>query len=290
MIGLAAILASNFTATKVAVEALPPAVPVTMRVAIAAAVLLCLLFAAGQRFPPPGKIWWAIAGSAFFGHTLPFSLLAWAQQGLDAGLTAILMATMPLFTLLLAQIFTKDEKPNRYTIAGFTVALVGIIILFGPDKLASLSDQSQRQYAAMLAAMSYGVNAIVTKWLVGLTWQQSTSSFMVLAFLMSIPLLLLTDLASVSASWSVWGAVLYTGLMPTALGAVIIIFLIRRSGASFLSQINFLVPVFGVIFSIILLAERLPADGYIALAIILVGIAIARRRPKRKLYSINKGV
>lgn len=287
---LAAVFASNFSATKIAVAGLEPAVVVTGRLAVAAVILLALLWAAGQKLPASGKVWWLLIGSAFFGHMLPFSLLAWSQQKLDAGLTAILMATMPLFTLLLAQLFTRDEKPTRYSVAGFALALVGIVILFGPDKLASLADQSLRQYAAMLAAMGYGVNAIITKWLFGLTWQQSTASFMVLAFLMSLPWLLLSEISAGDVGWEVWASVLYSGLMPTALGAVMIVIIIGRTGASFLSQINFLVPVFGVLFSIALLGERLPANGATALAIILAGVALARRRPKRDIISINRGV
>ena len=73
------------------------------------------------------------------------------------------MATMPLFTLLLAQLFTNDEKPNRYSLGGFAIALVGVTILFGPGKLASLADQTVRQYAVVGAALCYGLNAIITK-------------------------------------------------------------------------------------------------------------------------------
>ena len=286
---LGAILGSNFMMTKISVQALPPMFVVSLRLAIAASALGLIMVLAGKWFPK-GWIWLPLLGSAFFGHTLPFSLLAWGQQRVDAGLAAILMATMPLFTLLLAQIFTNDEKPNRYSIGGFTIALVGIIILFGPEKLASLADQSLRQYAIIIAAMSYGVNAIVTKSLMGLSWQQSTASFMLAAFIMSLPLLVVSDLTAISAPAHVWLATVYTGIMPTAVGAILIIYVIRRTSASFLSQINFLVPLFGVALSILFINEVLPPNGAVALLIILAGVALARQRPKRKLISINKGV
>jgi len=289
LVGLAALFALNFPMTKVAVAALEPWVVVAVRLGIAAVVLSALMFYAGLNFPSWGKIWWPLILSAFFGHTLPFSLLSWGQGQIDAGLTAMLMATMPLFTLLLAQLFTDDEKPTRYSVTGFAVALGGIILLFGPDKLASLTNQSLGQYAAMTAAMSYGVNAIVTKSLVGLAWQQSSAAFMCLAFVMSLPMMVLVDFTNISTDLTVWSAVLYSGLIATAFAAVIILVIIRRTSASFLSQINFLVPVFGVLFSILLLGEVLPPDALIALFIILLGVAIARRRPKRAIISINKG-
>ena len=290
LILLAAIFGSNFMMTKVAVQALPPMFVVSARLAIAACVLGAVMLIAGKRFPPLGKVWWFLLGSAFFGHTLPFSLISWGQETVDAGLAAILMATMPLLTLLLAHIFTRDEKPNRYTILGFALALIGIVVLFGFDKLASLADQSLRQYAIMLAAMSYGVNAVITKFLTDLAWQASSTAFMLLAFLTSLPLLFVTtSVADLQADWNVWAAVLYTGLFPTALAAIMIIFIVRLTSASFLSQINFMVPLFGVLFAIIFLGEKLPANAALALLIILIGVAIARWRPKRVIVSINKG-
>ena len=289
LVVLAAVFGSNFMMTKISLQALPPMFVVSFRLAIAAALLVAIMVAARKWFPK-GRIWIPLLASAFFGHTLPFSLLAWGQQSVDAGLAAILMASMPLFTLLLAQVFTNDEKPNRYSVAGFAIALIGIVVLFGPDKLMSLADQSVRQYAIILAAMSYGVNAIITKQLVGMPWQQSTASFMVAALALSFPLLILEDLTGISASAGEWAATVYTGVMPTALGAVLVIYLVRRTSASFLSQINFLVPLFGVTFSILFLGEFLPANGAIALVIILAGVALARRRPKREIISINKGV
>ena len=289
LIFLAAVLASNFTATSLSAAELPAGVIVSGRLVIAAVVLCGVMFYYRMRFPAFGSVWVPLVLSALFGHTLPFSLLAWTQQSLDAGITAIMMATMPLLTLLLAQLFTRDEKPNRYSIIGFGLALVGIVVLIGPEKVLSLADQSLRQYAAMGAAVCYGINAIVTKSLTGLAWQQTSAAFMTLAFLMSLPLLLLTDLSTVDASSKAWLAVAYSGFFATALAAVVIIIVVRRTTASFLSQINFMIPVFGVVFAGILLGEVLPPNGTVALLIILAGVALARRRPKRKLISINKG-
>jgi len=285
---LGALLGSNFMATKIAVTALPPMAVVVIRLAIAASILTALMLAVGQKFPQ-GRIWAAVFAAGFFGHTLPFALIAWGQQTVDAGLASILMASMPLFTLFLAQVFTDDERPNRYSVAGFAIAMVGIIVLFGPDKLASLGDQSLRQYAIMLAAMSYGANAIITKSLLGHPWQQMSAAFMCVAFVQSLPLLWFVDWSAMSAPASVWGAIVYTGLGPTALGAVLIVMTVRRAGAAFLSQINFLVPVFGALFAVLLLGEVLPPNAFVALAIILAGVALARRRPKREVFSINIG-
>lgn len=275
--------------TKIAVTVLPAELFVFSRISIAAVVMVLIMQLAGQHWPS-GAVWWPIAGSAFFGYTLPFMLISWGQERVDSGVASILMATMPLFTLAMAQVLTNDEKPNRYSIIGFLIALTGVVVLFGFDKLASLGDESQRQYAITLGALSYGLNAIITKKLGGLAWQTMTASILVLATFMAIPLLVFVDWQSVSAPPIIWLSVLYTGLSPTALGAVLIVLVVQRQGASFLSQLNFIVPVVGVVCAVLFLSEQLPANATLALAIILAGVALARRRPQRKIISVNKGV
>ncbi len=286
---LAVVLGSNFMFIKIAVTALPPGLFVFARLVIAALVLVAIMYLAEQSFPR-GMIWVPILGSALFGYTLPFTLISWGQERVDSGIASILMATMPLFTLAMAQIFTDDEKPNLYTIAGFVIALVGVLLLFGFDKLASLGDESVRQYAIAFGAVSFGLNAIITKQLTGLKWQTMTASLMVVSVILALPLLYFVNWSEVSAGPLIWTSVVYTGLAPTALGAVLIILVVQRQGASFLSQLNFIVPVVGVVCAVVFLKEDLPANAAMALLVILCGVAIARRRPTRKIVSINKGV
>ncbi|MEO1198182.1 MAG: DMT family transporter, partial [Pseudomonadota bacterium] len=76
-------------------------------------------------------------------------------------------------------------------------------------------------------------------------------------------------------------AVVGLGLLPTALANVLMLMLLRRQGASFFAQINFLVPIAGVIWGITVLSERPGPDAFVALALILTGIAITRFWPAR---------
>ena len=65
---------------------------------------------------------------------------------MDAGLTAILMAVMPLNTLVMAHFMTNDEKLNVFKVIGFCLGLLGVAVLIGFDKLATLGDETIRQY------------------------------------------------------------------------------------------------------------------------------------------------
>jgi len=117
----------------------------------------------GARLPSFGKIWWPLFASAFFGNALPFALISWGQVSVEAGLTAIFMAVMPLATLVLAHFFTRDEKFDRFKFIGVMFGLTGVIVLMGWNNLSQLGDQAIRQLAILCGALCYAVNAIITK-------------------------------------------------------------------------------------------------------------------------------
>ena len=281
LVSLAAIFGSSFMMTKVAVAEIPPATLVTSRMAIASVILLAAAAMAGQRIPEFNRDWWYIAGTALFGTALPFLLISWGQEKVDAGLAAILMATMPLITLVLAHYFTGDERLNLFKILGFCLGLAGVAVLIGLDKLASLGDETIRQYALMGAATCYAINAILTKKIVHLPRRAASAALSVAALAMILPLSLLLDKPwLLTPSNNSMLAALALGIIPTAIGTLMLFAIIKRQGASFLSQINFLVPVFGVLWAMTFLGEQLPPSAATALVLILAGIAIARIKSK----------
>ena len=289
---LAAIFGSNFMMTKIAVAEVQPLTIVAARLVIAAAFLVIVAFAARVAWPS-GGIWWPILLSAVFGNTLPFFLITWGQEVVDAGLAAIFMAIMPLCTILIAHLVTDDEKLGFWVVTGFLMALAGVVVLFGVDKLAQFDGTSLRQYALLAAAMCYGINAVITKRLTGLPWQSMAAAQVVLAAAVTLPFIMLSgsgELWPEDVSVGAAASIVYTGIMPTAVGAIMLLLIIKRAGASFLSQINFMVPLFGVGFAMLFLGERLPANAALALALILCGVALSRRRPRSAIRPVNKAV
>ncbi len=291
LITLAAIFGSNFLMTKIAVQELEPLTIVTIRLAIAAAVLMSIMLVARTPWPDR-RMWLPLVLTALFGHTLPYFLITWGQEVVDAGLAVIFMAIMPLFTIVLAHIVTDDEKLTPWLVTGFAIALAGVVILFGVDKLLKFDGTSLRQYALLAAALCYGTNAVLTRQLRGMPWQTMAGVQTAFAFGLTVPLViglgLITALPD-GVSTGVALSVVYTGLFPTALGAVMIFLIVERAGASFLSQINFLVPLFGVAFALVFGGESLPGNAILALLLILIGVALSRRQSKPAIRPVNKG-
>jgi len=286
---LGAVFASAFAMTKVAVVDVPPATMAFIRIAIAAAVLGVVMVFVRQNFAMMKGHWGVILLAGVFGNALPFTLVAWGQGKVDAGLTAILMAVMPLITLVLAHFFASDERLNIFKVIGFILGLVGVAVLIGIEKLATFGTEGLREFAIMGAACCYAIHALLSKSLTGLPRKAVSTAMLLVSALMLLPLSLYVDQPwNLQISNQSWLMLLLLGLIPTALGTLMLFAIIGRQGAGFLSQINFIVPLFGVLWAIMLLDETLPPNALAALIIILAGIAIARIKPSHK--SPNKPV
>ena len=233
---------------------------------------------ARQKLPPPGRVWIYIFLSGLFGNALPFALVSWGQVKVEAGLSAIFMAVMPLSTILLAQILTDDERINRWKMAGVLLGFAGIVVLMGKSSLNSVGDEVLRQSAILLAAISYALNAIVTRKLTALPKYSMVAALMLAASILLLPASLVIDQPwTTTMGMKSISSVVILAIGSTAIATLLILTIIERCGATFLSQINFMVPLFGVLFGTLLLGERLSANAYMALAISVVALGLSRR-------------
>jgi drug/metabolite transporter (DMT)-like permease len=276
---LAAIWGSSFLFIKVAVAEIPAVTVATVRIVVAALILWLAARMAGQAMPRERAAWIAIVFAAFTGNAVPFTLIGWGEEQIDSGLAAILMATMPLTTLLLAHVFTSDEKLTVRKTVGVSLGLAGLIVLMGPERLARFGDEAIRELAVAGAATCYGINALITKRLVHLPRRAVAAAMLATSAVIMVPASLLIDRPwTLQPGSQVIVSVIVLGIFHTAIATMMLFAIVRRQGASFFSQINFLVPLFGVAWGALVLAERPSANALLALALILIGIAVVRGR------------
>ena len=274
---LSAIWGSSFLFIKVAVETLPAVSMTAARLVLSVFILFAMAALAKEGLPKGLKTWGWIALAGLFGNALPFGLIAWGEERIDSGLAAILMSHMPLTTMVLAHIFIADEKLTVPKTIGVMFGMAGLLVLIGPAKLATLGEDTIRQLAVAAAAVCYGINAVVSKQLAGLPPRGLSAAVVLASALMMLPAsFIFDDPAALQPSTLSAAAVLGLAFFHTAIATLLMFTIIRRQGASFFSQINFLVPLFGVAWGVILLSERPSPNAYVALALVLVGIAIAR--------------
>ena len=289
LLALVVLWGSAFLFIRVALDAFTPIAITAGRLVIGAAVLGLLLLALGKTPPGEPRAWRFFASIAFMGNALPFFLISWGQQGIPSGLAGILMAVMPLGVLVMAHFLVPGERLTRGRVAGFAVGFLGVIVLTGPEALRALGGDARElvsQLAVLGGALCYGIAAILARR--GPAYEPIVTAASVLALggAMAVAFAAATALPGAGLSGIVraevtpWAAasLLALGAASTALATVVFFNLVRRAGPTFMSLINYLIPVWAVLLGALALDERLPPRAFAALALILAGIVLSRFR------------
>lgn len=278
LFALAAMWGASFLLSKVAVQSVEPFTATLLRQCVAALVFAVVFLASGERQPMTPADHVNAFLTAALGTGLPFALITWGVVEVDASIAAIMMGLMPLTVLVLAHFTTDDELITPPKLAGILMGFAGLVVLFWPKLTGNAHGGSLARHAAILAAaLCYAVNALVTKRLKHLKPRPLYALVMGWTLVILLPLALLLETPSAAAPDArALAAIIALGLFPSALGSLLLFHIVARNGATFFGQINFLVPLFGVLWSALILQERLSLNAAAALTLILAGVAIAR--------------
>jgi len=277
---LATLWGGSFFLGKVAIAELHPFSVVLGRVALAAVALNLLVRVSGRRMSRTPATWGALLVMGALNNVIPFSLIFWSQTWIDSGLAAILNATTPLFTILLAHALT-DERLTAGRLGGVLFGLIGVAVMIGPEALTHLGSQVVAQLMVLGAACSYGCASIFgrrfrgTPPLVTAAGQVSASAALML------PLALLAD-----RPWElplphfqVLGAVAGLALLSTTIAYVIYFRLLAAAGPTNLVLVTLLIPVSALLLGTTILGERLEARSLAGMALIALALASVDGRP-----------
>ena len=290
---LVALWGSSFMLVRVALDAFTPVAITAGRLLIGAGVLVLFLLLTRRRPPAGLRTWLFFLAMALVGNALPFFLIAWGQRDIPSGLTGILMAVMPLVTLVLAHFLVAGERLTPRRLAGFVVGFAGVFVLIGPEARAAmvgLEASFIAQLAVLGAAVCYGAAAIIARRGPVLNPVVTAAAVLSMAGVVVGAFLLAGGLrdgqaAAAHAAIAVApaGALLALGALSTGLATVVYFSLVARAGPTFLSLINYLIPVWAVVLGTLALGERLPTRAFAALGLILGGMVLARWqfRPRR---------
>jgi drug/metabolite transporter (DMT)-like permease len=280
---LGALWGGSFLFIRVAVAELGPFLLVELRAGLAAAALFLCALAAG-RVPKIRSRWRSFLVLGFLNAAVPFSLISAAEIHLTASLAAILNSTTVMFTAMVAA-WLGDPLTARKAV-GIGLGILGVTVLVGWDPVP-LSGLVLLAVAAMLiASLSYALGATYAKRSfsgippLGMAIGQLTAA---------TALILPFSVATVPArapSLAVVLCVLGLALLSTAAAYLIYFRLIENVGPTSTLTVTLLVPVFGLLFGVLLLDEPFGPGTLVGLGIILSGVVlitgISLRKSKRE--------
>jgi drug/metabolite transporter (DMT)-like permease len=283
LIGLSLLWGGSFFFAKIAVLELPPLTVALGRVAIAAAILLTLARATGSALPGTLAAWRPYALMGLLNNVIPFTLLFWGQTHIPSGLAAILNATTPLFTVVVAHVATADEKLNAARLAGLAAGLAGVVVMIGPDVLRDLGANVLAQLACLLAAISYAFAGVYGRRFRGEpTLRVAAGQLTASSIILALPVALIDRPWMLSApSGKAIMALVALAALSTALGYLIFFRILARAGATNVALVTFLIPVSAILLGTLVLGEQLAIRHLVGMAAIALGLAAIDGRAVR---------
>jgi drug/metabolite transporter (DMT)-like permease len=282
LLALVAMWGSSFLFNKLALATVPPSTLVAARLILGTLILLFVLWLRGLRLPPPGRTWGAYALLGVIGNAAPFFLIAWGQQTIDSALAGILIAAMPLGTLVLAHFFVHGEHLSVRRAVGFALGFIGIVFLMEPAAVQSVSGvpgQVLAQLAVLCGALCYSANSVLARLMIRDSFLVAATGTLLIASIVMLPVAMVLDRPwSLQPSAASIAAIVWLGLGPTAIATICYYRLISSAGPSFMSLVNYLSPAVAVFAGVWLLGEAPGAAAYTGLAFILTGVAVTQWR------------
>ncbi|MGO4891172.1 DMT family transporter [Flavobacterium sp. W21_SRS_FM6] len=272
LVFLAAIWGASFLFMRTTSAEFGPVLLITLRTGIAALVLLPVLLAKRQ-LNTVVKNWRIISVIGLTNTAIPFCLFSYSTLYLGAGYASVLNATAPMFGALIAFYWLKDRL-LRIAVVGLVIGFVGVVVLSLSRQHSGTATAWLPILAALAATSLYGLAACVAKrYLQGVNALAITTGSQVVAAITLAPLSLFFWPNEMPSSNS-WWQVVALGVLCTALAYILYFRLIANIGSAKAITVAYLVPVFGVLWGIIFLAERLNLGMWIGASLILLGVAL----------------
>lgn len=271
----------SFLLIKVALRELEPVMVVALRISLGAVGCWALLL--WQRIPLPRqpRLLVALVLFGLVNTAAPFLLITWAEQFIDSGVAGILNGTMPFFTTLIAHFFLADDRITPLKLVGLALGFAGMVFLVGGNLQNSNWLGSLRgQLAVIVACICYASGAVYNSRALRGNRPEVTAAYSLTG---AAVWLWLSAFASgtalrLPASSAVWLAVLWLGLMGTALAYTAAFYLMRSWGPTRVSLLTYVLPVVAVTLGVVFLGETLHWQLVAGGLLVLAGIAVVNLR------------
>jgi drug/metabolite transporter (DMT)-like permease len=282
---LGAVWGASFLFIKVGVAEMPPDTLVAIRLIVAALLLLGTLYARGLRLPARGRVWGDFLFTGIVGLVLPYLLITWGEQRIASGMAAILNATTPLFTALLAYLWTHEDRLNGLKLLGLAIGFAGVVVAVGVENLSLADADAQSHLAVLLAALCYAITAIYGRRAFrGMSPLVPAAGQMLAGALVITPIALVWGGIPPTPSPLAIGAVLALAVFGTVLAYILFYWVLERLGATRTSMVTYLLPPFALVYGALFLREPITPRALLGLGLVIGGIMLANGMIGRAIF------
>ncbi len=273
---LGLIWGGSFFFARIAVHHVPPFTLVLLRLSLAAVALHIYLAGRLDIYQSLRRRWPQFLLLGLINNAIPHTLIFCGQTQMGAGLASILNATTPIWTVLIGNQLTSDERLTSAKLAGCLMGLLGTVVLLGPSVTDSASVPFWALSLPILAAVSYGFAAIYAKRFKGIAPPVVAAGQLTGSSLIMLPLALMIDqpwtlsIPPVSAI----AAILGLAFLSTAFAYILYFRIIERAGATNTSLVTLLVPPSALLLGFLFLGERMGRSEITGMLLVAAGLLV----------------
>ncbi len=271
---LALIWGASFMLIKIADRQLAPSTLVLGRLGSATLLLAAIaVLRVGPRrtLTEIREAWLWLVVVSLVNTAVPFWLLSWGETRIDSGLASIIQGAVPIFNAVIAYGFFREARVGGLRLVGLAIGFVGVALLVGA--------QPQGKLLGALAVVGMALCYAIGTLLAG-RHLRATPPLLVALASTGVSTLAVLPVGIVQAPAGAWqgetiAAILVLGFVGTGIAYLLFFALIQRAGANYATLVTYLVPPIALAYGAIFLGESFGAVAYGALALILVGVALA---------------
>lgn len=282
---LGIIWSASFLWIKLALNEIGPFTLVAFR------VLFGVLFAGGavllqrKAWPSDWAGWFPFLLLGVTSVAIPFFLITWGELSIDSAVAAILNATVPLFTIVIAHLFLLDDKMSVQRVLGLLIGFIGVIVLLSKDLTTGSQSSILGQAAVILASIFYAASSVYarrkTQFAPGLVRGAAPLVSATIILWMVAPVL--ESPFKVPQMPLTWIAVLWLGILGSGLALILWYYLLHEIGPTRTGMVTYIFPLGGVFLGVIFLNEHLSWQLAIGALLIISSILVVNWQPKRSV-------
>lgn len=219
----------------------------------------------------------------FLNASIPFTLLPYGLITLPSNIGVIILSANPFLALVLAHFFTLDEKLSFRKVIGSIIGFSGVIFAVGVEIFVSDLNSLISAIAIYIGASSYVISNLIIRRISHLPSDMVTMNTLFWGSIWLLPLLLIYgNFLNIQFSVIPIFAIIYLGVIPTGLAFSLRQVLIRNAGSTFMMQVGYIIPIFGVFYGWLFLSEKISYSLIISVLLVILGIGISRIRVPAK--------